>query len=161
MREHHTVQAVPLGRDHYVPGKNQTYTWHLTKMFEELGVLKFCKYACRLHRKSTKEEKSDRLQTLVALDFNGECLQSFQKNKEKDCEPITRCPTKVHLMFEVSRKIPSNMQEFKNIPPCTFLNKELGEVFKIVTRWSKFRNWVRKPWYQRTGGTCLLNGEES
>lgn len=61
---------------------------HPTKMFEESGFLKAYKYIHRVKRKSTKEGRSDWLQALIALNLDKEHLQSFQKNRGKDCDSV-------------------------------------------------------------------------
>lgn len=107
-----------------------------------------------------QEEKSDWLQTLAVRNSNGECLQSFQKNKKKkDWDPMFRSPTKVRLMFEVSRKISSTVQGFKKIHrPVPFGIRNLEKYSRLSSREeANLRPESGEALYKKTKGVCLLN----
>lgn len=97
------ILSVQLERDQYVPGKNR-WKWAYAKTPHKnawrIRIFKILQVYTQTKGKTYKKN-SDWLQTLAAFNCNGECLQSFQT--------IIWSPTKVYFMFEVSRKIPSNM----------------------------------------------------
>lgn len=54
----------------------------LQKCWKNQYFKKSYKHMCRLKRKYAKEDKTDWIQTLVTLTFNGEFLHSFRKMKK-------------------------------------------------------------------------------
>lgn len=79
--------------------------------------------------------------------------------KKKDWDPMFRSPTRVRLMFEVSRKISSTMQGFKKIHrPVPFGIRNLEKYSRLSSREeANLRPESGEALYKKTKGECLLN----